>query len=154
MAVLTGDCLSPGAALGVPESELQGGAFVFGGSLTWVVARNRGWDWDCGLFPGKTCFGGRGGGRRTTWEGSAGASFGGESERGATRRSPSAPAGGGFATDESMTTIFPAPPFLTGKWVVGDGWRPVGPLEGKGGWEPLFGGKGLSAIGLGAWVDP
>jgi enoyl reductase-like protein len=58
-------------------------------------------------------------------------------------------AGAGFATEESMTTILPGPPFLTGNWVVGDFSLPVMPLEGSGGRElvrDLEG--GLSAIFL------
>jgi len=111
---------------------------------------NRGWGF--GLLAGETCFGGRGGGRRAPWEGSAGVGFGDGSKREVS--SPSASSGAGFATDESMTTIFPAPPFLTGKWVGGDGRRPVVPLDGKGGRGPLFGVGELSAISFSAWVCP
>ena len=57
-----------------------------------------------------------------------------------------------------MTTIFPGLPFRTGNWVVGDGRRPVVPLEGKGGWAPLLDGGGfgvgLSAMVLCSWVNP
>ena len=149
--LLAGDSFSLGDALGLVESALQTDTFVFGGNLTWVVALIRGGG---GGLIGETCFGGRGGGRRTIWEGSAGVSFKGESERGLTPESVWVTASGGaLATDESITTIFPAPAFLTGRWAAGDGRRPVVPLEGKRGGGPLFGVGRLSAIVLSARVD-
>jgi len=93
------------------------GTFVFGGNLTCVVVLNRGGDGGA-LLAGATCLGGSGGGRFTVRETSGGGGFGDGFEGEATRGSAWVFTGGGFATDESMTTIFPAPPFLMGNWVV------------------------------------
>lgn len=87
----------------------------------------------CGFFPGATCFGGRGGLGLAVAEESAAPGLVGAPVPGAACGSAWVTAGGGLATEESMTTIFPAPPFFTGKWVVADGKRPVVPLDGKGG---------------------
>ena len=64
------------------------------------------------------------------------------------------PAGGGLATEESMTTIFPARAFFVGRCVVVDGMRPgVPPEVGNGGGGAFFGSGVLSAIILSAGVD-
>ena len=68
-------------------------------------------------------------------------------------KSDCVPAGGGLATDESITTIFPGPPRLSGSWVVGVFVRPAIPLEGNGGKGPLLDSWELSAIILWAGVN-
>ncbi len=168
----TGTGTGTGVA-GIPVSVTKLGLVVFGGSLTKLVVLNRVGAWDGGA-DGEACLGGNAGRGLRRWE--MGSTFGGEaawaarlgggtgggpvtlvvvgSGGGFTGDKAWVPAGGGLATEESMTTIFPGPAFLSGgSWVVGDFRRPVIPLEGSGGMGPLLDSGGLSAIFLCAGVS-
>ena len=145
VASLAGDVLSAEAPTGLPERELQPGTLDLGGSLTKVVELN--WGCGSGLRAGTTCLAGRGGGGPSDGVEAAGGGVAAGSAGGVIRGIAWVAAGAGFATEESITTILPAPPFLLGSWVVGDFRRPVMPLEGNGGSAPLLGvGALLSAI--------
>ncbi len=133
---------------GRPVSVTKLGLVVFGGSLTKVVTLSCWPGLFCGLA-GAACLGGSGGGPLRVGEvaicdAAMGPTLGGEAmapgvgmaEVGpVTFERACVPAGGGLATEESITTTLPGPgTFTLGSWVVGALIRPVVPLEGSGGW--------------------
>jgi hypothetical protein len=158
---------------GLPERVMKTGFDVLGGNLTKVVALARETGCDGGRA-GATCFGGNGGGPLTMPVEVVGTTLGGAvtigsgvvvatevgtitgvEAGGVTPGIVCVPAGGGLATDESITTTLLAPAlFATGSCRVGAFGRPTVPLVGSGGIEPLLDSDsgGLSAIILGREV--